>query len=240
MKFQIFKTEAETSYYPLHEHKHYELILYVKGNGFLKTAQSDIPFEPGVIVIVPPGVKHGSCSENEFCNICIEGDWDSYFGFDDIVVGTDNERFEGTRLIELIYENRESEGIYLDLLCQTLVHFVMQRLKKESNTSRAVWRIADEITAHALDNQVDIAKILKNSGYAADYIRICFKKETGKTPTEYLTAIRMKHACYLLDIYKQKLSLAEIGEKCGYLDYVYFSKKFKEYVGVSPRTYQNV
>ena len=40
------------------------------------------------------------------------------------------------------------------------------------------------------------------------------------------------------DIYQDNLSLSEIAEKCGYLDYVYFSKKFKSVMGLSPREYR--
>ncbi|MBQ8146607.1 MAG: AraC family transcriptional regulator [Clostridia bacterium] len=67
----------------------------------------------------------------------------------------------------------------------------------------------------------------------------CFKKVTGKTPNEFLTVIRIEHACFLMDIYHSKLSLAKISEQCGYLDYIYFSKKFKSIMGVSPRKYRN-
>ena len=82
-----------------------------------------------------------------------------------------------------------------------------------------------------------IAGFLQKSGYAEDYIRAQFKKFTGKTPTEFLTKIRIYHACYLIDAYKNTLSLAEIAEKCGYTDYVYFSRRFKHIMGISPREY---
>ena len=239
MNFYVFKTEAGTRRYPLHEHRHYELMLYMKGRGDLRTTQGNIPFEPGVIVIVPPGMRHGSCSKDEFCNISIEGEWDQYFHFDSIVVAKDNERSEGSRLVHLIYENRESVGAYLDSLCCAFVNFVLQQLKDESETTRAVKKIAEKIAAHALDTELDVSQILRNSDYSEDYIRACFRKEIGKTPIEFLTEIRMKHACYLINIYRNSLSLTEISEKCGYRDYIYFSKKFKEYTGSSPRSYRN-
>ena len=70
-------------------------------------------------------------------------------------------------------------------------------------------------------------------------IRSCFKVATGKTPNEFLTDVRIKHACFLINIYHNELSLAEISERCGYLDYIYFLKKFKSVTGVSPREYKN-
>ena len=38
-------------------------------------------------------------------------------------------------------------------------------------------------------------------------------------------------------IHRRPQALIEIAEKCGYTDYVYFSKKFKSVTGVAPRTY---
>lgn len=70
-------------------------------------------------------------------------------------------------------------------------------------------------------------------------MRSCFKKITGKTPNEFLTEIRIKHACFLIEVYRSELSLSEISEQCGYLDYVYFSKKFKSVTGMSPREYRS-
>ena len=64
------------------------------------------------------------------------------------------------------------------------------------------------------------------------------KQMTNKTPIEFLTHMRIRHACYLMDVFKNALSLAEIAEKCGYTDYIYFSRRFKQQMGVSPRAYK--
>ena len=103
---------------------------------------------------------------------------------------------------------------------------------------RSVQTIISEISQHAFDSQIDLALILRESGYSEDYIRSCFKETTGKTPNEFLTEIRIKHACFLIGMYHDELSLSEISERCGYLDYIYFSKKFKAIMGMSPREYK--
>ena len=76
------------------------------------------------------------------------------------------------------------------------------------------------------------------SGYAEDYIRAHFKRITGKTPNEFLSGIRIKRACFLIETYRDSLSLSQISEQCGYTDYVYFSKKFKSVTGMSPKEYK--
>ena len=64
-----------------------------------------------------------------------------------------------------------------------------------------------------------------------------FKKNIGKTPTEFLTEIRITHACHLIDIYKKHIPLSDIAERCGYTDYVYFSRRFKQITGTCPNKY---
>ena len=238
MSYTINCTQDGVIRYPMHSHKNYEIMLYLDGKGYMRTELGNIPFEVGTIVIVPPNIKHGSISENGFRNISIEGDFEAYFRFDTVKSFEDNETQEGKMLAEMIYENRYGNDTYLASLCTAYVCFLMQRFELDSSMHRSVKKITDEISQNAFDPQIDLTLILSKSGYSEDYIRSCFKKITGKTPSEFLTDIRIKHACFLIDIYKNKISLSEISERCGYLDYIYFSKKFKAIMGMSPREYK--
>ena len=239
MSYTINRTQDGVIQYPMHTHKNYEIMLYLDGKGYMRTELGNIPFEVGTIVIVTPNIKHGSISENGFRNISIEGDFEAYFGFDTVKSFEDNETQEGKMLAEMIYENRYGNDTYLASLCTAYVCFLMQRFELDSAMQRSVKKITDEISQNAFDTQIDLTLILSKSGYSEDYIRSCFKKITGKTPNEFLTDIRIKHACFLIDIYKNKISLSEISERCGYLDYIYFSKRFKSVMGMSPREYRN-
>ena len=239
MSYTINRTQDGVIQYPVHTHKNYEIMLYLDGKGYMRTELGNIPFETGTIVIVPPNIKHGSISENGFMNISIEGDFEAYFGFDTVKSFEDNETQEGKMLAEMIYENRYGNDTYLASLCTAYVCFLMQRFELDSAMQRSVKKITDEISQNAFDSQIDLTLILSKSGYSEDYIRSCFKKITGKTPNEFLTDIRIKHACFLINIYKNKISLSEISERCGYLDYIYFSKRFKSVMGMSPREYRN-
>lgn len=239
MSYTINRTQGGVIQYPMHTHKNYEIMLYLDGKGYMRTELGNIPFEVGTIVIVPPNIKHGSTSGNGFRNISIEGDFEAYFRFDTVKSFEDNETQEGKMLAEMIYENRYGNDTYLASLCTAYVCFLMQRFELDSAMHRSVKKITDEISQNAFDSQIDLALILSQSGYSEDYVRSCFKKITGKTPSEFLTDIRIKHACFLIDIYKNRISLSEISERCGYLDYIYFSKRFKLVTGMSPREYRN-
>ena len=239
MIYRIACTPAGIVQYPMHTHKNYEIMLYLEGEGYMRTALGDIPFNPGTVVIVPPGVIHGSVSESGFKNISVEGEFDGYFHFDSVKSFSDNESGEGRTLATLIYNNRYGSAEYLTSLCTAYVCFLLQRFEIDGGAvDKEIRSIIFEISRNAFDSNVDLVAILCAGGYSEDYIRACFKKSTGKTPNEFLTDIRMKHACFLIDVYKKTMSLSEISERCGYLDYAYFSKRFKEYVGVAPRLYR--
>ena len=238
MSYTIGCTKDGVVHYPMHTHKKYEIMLYLEGEGHMATDRGSISFSPGTIIIVPPSVRHGSVSKNGFKNISIEGDFDKCLHFNEVKSLSDNVSKEGETLARLIYANRYGKGAYIDSLCSAYICFLMQRIEFEDAIQKSVQEIIFEISHQAFNTEIDLASILSKSGYSEDYIRSCFKKITEKTPNAFLTDVRIKHACFLMDVYNGELSLNEISERCGYLDYVYFSKKFKTVVGVSPREYR--
>ena len=152
----------------------------------------------------------------------------------------DNSEKEGEFLVDMIFKNRFSNPEYLDSLSNALAHFLLQNIQTEKNINVALQDIVNKISEGFYDSNINIGEILNKSGYAEDYIRSEFKTFTGKTPVEFLTELRINHACYLIDIYKNSISLIEIAEKCGYTDYVYFSRRFKHVMGMSPKSYMKV
>lgn len=222
---------------PLHKHKHYEMIIYTKGEGLLHCQEKDIPVCTGKIVIVPPETMHSTPLGNDVERIYINGEFYQFFNLTSPTVILDNSENEGMALAKIIYANRYSSAEYLSALCNTFAHFLLQRLKIDNEMHLILEDMIHKMTTDFYDCNLSVADLLNKSGYAEDYIRAQFKKYTGKTPIEFLTKVRISHACHLIDIYKTSLSLGEIAEKCGYTDYAYFSRKFKQVKGMSPREY---
>ncbi len=238
MNYKITATQSGVKTYPLHKHNNYEVMLYIQGNGCLRTQNTDYPFSPGSIIIVPPGTEHGSTSDNEFKNISVCGEFENLFHFENVVTMIDNQQNEAKALAEIIYNNRFKNEGYISKLCSAYAYFILQNRNIESPIVASVNKITEEITGHFCDYNINLCGILQKSGYAEDYIRAQFKNITGKTPNSFLTDIRIKHAVFLIDIYKSTLSLQQISEMCGYVDYVYFQRRFKEIKGMSPKEYR--
>jgi AraC-like DNA-binding protein len=211
---------------------------YLKGEGYLATQNENIPFKPGSIIIVPPGVTHGSVSQNGFVNISIGGDFSHLFLFDYISVQMDNESRNGERLARLIYDNRYANNVYLSAICGAYAQFLLHNLNPEKRITQAIRNIIEQVSARFSDPYFDITSLLNQSGYAEDYIRAEFKKATSLTPIDFLAKMRLEHAQKLFEIYGDNLSVSEVAEACGFEDPIYFSRRFKQFVGVPPSEYK--
>lgn len=222
---------------PPHYHTNYEVIVCTKGEGFFTYEDGTINLLPGTIVVVPPNTVHSSTFEEEYERIYINGEFNKIFNLNFPAVISDNSQKEGTLLAEIIYRNRFLENEFLSALIMAFVQFLTQNIKNDSGINLAVKEIVNVITDSFYESNLDLNSLLKKSGYAEDYIRAKFKEIVGHTPVEFLTKVRISHACGLIDMYGEALLLSEIAERCGYTDYVYFSRRFKSVIKLSPREY---
>lgn len=63
-----------------------------------------------------------------------------------------------------------------------------------------------------------------------------FRKNLGKTFSEYVSELRIKKARELLK--RTDLSIEEVAIKAGYVDYYYFNKVFKKHCGMTPTKFR--
>jgi two-component system, response regulator YesN len=68
------------------------------------------------------------------------------------------------------------------------------------------------------------------------YLSRLFKKETGYTITQFITACRLEKAKNYLSFSQN--NVMEISEKCGFTDSNYFARVFKKCEGITPTEYQ--
>lgn len=225
---------------PFHHHKQWEILFFTEGNGFFYTQTGAIPFKPGSIFLIPPELSHRSVSEDGYVNITVQGNFENLIFFDELLTVEDNVHNDGRFLIDMINRNRYNDCNYLSVLCTTYIHFLLQEANFKNNIEKKIQQICSQIAENAYDPNIDVGLYLRNSGYAEDYIRMHFKRIVGMPPLKFLTKIRIERACALMEIYKDQVSLVQIAEKCGYTDYIYFSKKFKQQTGMSPQSYINI
>ena len=73
-------------------------------------------------------------------------------------------------------------------------------------------------------------------GFHPNYISFLIKSYTGTPLHKYIMNVRISHAIHMLD--GGQTSIGEIAESCGFCDIFYFSRIFKQHVGLSPLEYR--
>lgn len=68
------------------------------------------------------------------------------------------------------------------------------------------------------------------------YFSMLFKKNMGLSFSDYINKLRVEYACRLL--LNEILTLSDVAQLSGFNDQSYFSKVFKEHMGVSPKKYK--
>ena len=111
----------------------------------------------------------------------------------------------------------------------------MLKEKRKSTTKTFVAKAQDYVNENYSDIDLNVDKICAYLGVSSAYFSTVFKKETGKSFTNFLTDIRMKQAVSLLD---QDEKTYVVAEKVGYSDPNYFSYVFKKQFGISPSKYK--
>lgn len=95
-----------------------------------------------------------------------------------------------------------------------------------------------EYISRNYDKQLRLEEVAEQVFITPAYLGIIFQKETGKNFTAYLTELRMEKAKeLLLDV---RININEITYKVGYNNVRYFSRTFKEYVGITPKEYRRI
>ena len=72
-------------------------------------------------------------------------------------------------------------------------------------------------------------------GVSESYFKRLFKEQFGVPPKKYVVQLRINHACELLRT--ERYSVTQIATICGFSDIYFFSRQFKEYMGVSPTVF---
>lgn len=88
-----------------------------------------------------------------------------------------------------------------------------------------------------LSANLTASSLAKKHGISLGYLSSAFRRETGKTVSEYIAERRIEYAKYLLS--STRLQVQSVALHTGIMDVQYFSKIFKKHVGQTPSEYRN-
>lgn len=132
----------------------------------------------------------------------------------------------------IILRRQEERKIFVDILDL----FLFSAYNKDINYMNKVRveNIIKYMTMHFTDN-IQIKDLAERENISVSYLVRIFKKITNQTPINYLNSIRMNKARQLL---ADGCTVTETAELVGFSDVYYFSRVFKQYVGMTPTSYR--
>ena len=140
------------------------------------------------------------------------------------------------QFLELVERERDYARIEHALI-EIAKHIIKYTSKssRENESKLNPTFISQYIDIHYMNNLYldQIAEVMETS---PKYFSSYFKKTFGINYVEYLNKVRLSRARELLA--QTNLSVAEIGEKTGYLNSSTFTTTFKKYFGISPSEYR--
>lgn len=127
-------------------------------------------------------------------------------------------------------------------LCNLYFKELLELLARHAEEVRVDWQrdalvekaIVDFHQAYHLP--ICIEDYVRALGISACWFIRCFKRYTGKTPLQYITAIRMDKSKELLC--SSSFNCSEIAHAVGYQDPLYFSRAFRQSTGIAPQAYR--
>ena len=241
--FLIGALPKGSTYIEPHTHDVSEIILVTEGEGVRTVDNAQLSFHPGSIIIIPPNVPHQSHSGGEYMEIFIQADQPiplaGNSNRDVIVLEDDEENAVSTLMKMMLY--RYIKGEKNDPTLSLMFDLVIQLLSEKCAALQrdpVVEDVCRLLALHYNDPQFSVSALLETTGYNKDHIRRRFISVRGVTPSEYLASLRIGHAKQLLKRKNElQLSVADIGEMCGYYDPHYFSRIFKKETGVPPEKF---
>jgi AraC-like DNA-binding protein len=153
------------------------------------------------------------------------------------------------RIGELMEKMKINEGTYrLIYLLECLIIMASSNVEEviplsslgfEHQSSISEKERINAIYEYAFKNfkeRIPLEAIASEIGFAPSSFCRYFKSKTGKSFTDFITELRVGHACKLL--HENKLNVKQICYESGFNNFSSFHKHFKAITGFSPQIYQ--
>lgn len=248
--------------YPLHWHEDFEIICVMDGVVQIQVLSEKYECRQGDLVIIPPGTIHqiqqtGDRSAYYF-NILfkfnlLEPDEESYM-FKKYFYPLLNEN--GIKhyhpcgsslnndllpIVNHLIVNREKKYENQELVIKSKLFLIIEKLQsaikndfpqqKASSTFSRLKPVLTKIDEH-YGEDISVLEAAELCAMSETYFMKFFKKMTGMTFIEYLNTVRLEKAQIMLK--GSAKSVSEIAEECGYHNFSYFIRTYKNHFGTTP------
>ena len=233
-------------------------IYCTEGAGWFKAEGREYTVKANQYFILPAGKPHAYGADEQspwtIYWIHFKGKLAAYFAQPcarpvDIKPGIHSRISNRIDMFEEIFRTLEMGYSHENLLyaCTAFYHFLGTLTFLQSYRAAAYQlepgEEADDIIAAAIhfmkeniEKRIPLEEIARRLGYSVSYFSMRFKHDTGYSPITYFNQLKIQRACELLDFTPMRIN--QICYKIGIDDPYYFTRLFKQVMGISPMQYK--
>lgn len=227
--------EKKTSF--SHELKHQELIFSLNGQSTVLFNREVLETEAGTVRFLPAGKVEQYEVIRHQLGACI----DIFFDTDEpistrafVLNGLHSEKLEGLFKKAFALWVAKEEGYYFE--CVSLLYRIFAELQKQNYTPQEhrekIAPAIELIRERFLTDEIRISELCEVSGISESYLKRLFRETYGVSPKQYIIRLKINHACELLRL--ERYTVTQVAELCHFSDVYFFSRQFKEYMGITP------
>ncbi|WP_299535385.1 AraC family transcriptional regulator [Ulvibacterium sp.] len=248
----------------LHQHDEIQLSLIVSGGGTLVVGDSIVDFEANDILVIGSNLPHVFKSDilekekSHMISLFFSRDSFGKDFFDLSELHQLQSFFERSAYGQLILSNKmELKGFFMEFkkannLQKFILLFTILKLISESKNKQLSFfiypknysnlegkRISDvfEYTMDNFQNRISLSEISGVANMTVNSFCRYFKQRTNKTYVQFLTEIRIEHACKLLRK-KPDMPIAEAASLSGFNNIGGFNRTFKTIRSITPSKFK--
>ncbi len=214
-----------------------ELIFYLSGESTVFFNGKQLNVTKDCIRFLPQGEVWEYVVRRKECGECIDIFFDTNVPIlDEAFVLKPQQSKKIKALFQKIFAIwvAKNDGYYFE--CVSILYKIFAEFQKKNYISEsqynAIRPAIEYIEKHFLDKKISAENLASCCTISYPYIKKLFVEKFGMPPIKYSIQLKINYACDLLR--SGLYTITKTAELCGYSDIYFFSRQFKEYVGISP------
>ena len=235
-----------------HAHDNYEIYFLERGECTYFADHRYFPLSAGDLILIPSGEVHRAFYKRETRSRRLINCEKQYIPTEVLAALAEIDHVfraprllrEITEIFDLIAREYGERDAYRTEMLRAHVHrlfYLIARHREENvaaeHESTAVKRALDHIKEN-YTREITLTQLARESGVTPAHLSRAIKREAGVGFNEYLNALRLQRAEFMLRNENGK-SVSDVAFACGFNDSNYFSYRFKRAYGVSPSHIKN-